>query len=54
MTMSKLEKCPNTEFFWSVFSCIRAKYGDLRSPNTGKNEPERTQNLDIFHALRLS
>ena len=24
-------KCPNTEFFWSVFSCIRTEYGDLRS-----------------------
>ena len=24
------KKCPNTEFFfWSVFSCIRTKYGDL-------------------------
>ena len=26
-----LEKCPNTDFFWSVFSCIRTEYGDLRS-----------------------
>ena len=25
------EKCPNTEFFWSVFPCIRTKYGDLQS-----------------------
>ena len=23
------EKCPNTEFFWSVFSCIWTEYGDL-------------------------
>ena len=23
------EKWPNTEFFWSVFSCIRTKHGDL-------------------------
>ena len=23
------EKCPNTEFFWSVFSCIPTEYGDL-------------------------
>ena len=23
------EKCPNTDFFWSVFSCIRTEYGDL-------------------------
>ena len=25
------EKCPNTEFFWSVFSHIRNEYRDLRS-----------------------
>ena len=24
------EKSPNTEFFWSVFSCIPTNYGDLR------------------------
>ena len=23
------EKCPNTEFFWSVFSRIGTEYGDL-------------------------
>ena len=23
------EKCPNTEFFLSVFSCIQIEYGDL-------------------------
>ena len=26
---SRREKCPNTEFFWSVFSCIRTEYRDL-------------------------
>ena len=25
------EKCPNTEFFWSVFFRIWTEYGDLRS-----------------------
>ena len=25
------EKCPNTEFFWSVFSSIWSEYGDLPS-----------------------
>ena len=24
------EKCPNKEFFWSVFSCIRTEHEDLR------------------------
>ena len=27
------EKCPNTEFFWSVFSCIQSEYSKIR---TGK------------------
>ena len=29
LKLSLLEKCPNTEFFWSVFSCIPTEYGDL-------------------------
>ena len=30
------EKCPDTEFFWSVFFRIWTKYGDLlyKSPNS--------------------
>ena len=28
---SLCKKCPNTELFWSVFSCIRTEYGDLQS-----------------------
>ena len=30
------EKCPNTKFFWSMFSCIRIEYGDLlrKSPHS--------------------
>ena len=47
-------------FFWSVFSCFQTEYGDLRmfmelifvlSPNTGKYGPEKTPNLDTFHAV---
>ena len=34
------EECPNTEFFWSVFSRIQTEYGKIR---TGKNPY-----LDIF------
>ena len=26
---SQREKCPNTEFFWSVFSRIRTEYGEI-------------------------
>ena len=28
------EKCPNTAFFWSIFSCIQSEY---RKTRTGKN-----------------
>ena len=28
-TFSMREKCPNTEFFWFIFFCIRTEYGDL-------------------------
>ena len=27
--MALREKCPNAEFFWSVFSCIWTEYRDL-------------------------
>ena len=37
------EKCPDTEFFWSVFS-----------PNTGKYGPEKAPYLDTFHAVKTS
>ena len=34
------EKCPNTELFWSVFSCIRTEDGS-----------EITAYLDAFHVV---
>ena len=37
------EKCPNTEFFLSVFFRIRV--------NTGKYGPEKTRYLDTFYAV---
>ena len=40
-------------FFWSVFSCIPIKYGDLLSSNTGKYGSEETPYLDTFHAVRV-
>ena len=36
-------------FFWSVFSCIRTEYGDLRS----KYRPEKIPYLDTFRAVFL-
>ena len=29
--LSLREKCPYSEFFWSVFSCIRTEYGERQS-----------------------
>ena len=40
------EKCPNTEFFWSVFSHIWTVYGV--SPNVGKYGPEKLRIWTIF------
>ena len=37
------KKCPNTEFFWSAFSCIWTEYG-----------PEKTPYLDTFQAVVFS
>ena len=36
------EKCPYSEFFWSVFS-----------PNVGKYGPEKTPNTKTFHAVEI-
>ena len=36
-------------YFWSVFSCIRTEYGDLRS----RYGPEITLYLDTFHAVAI-
>ena len=51
-----LEKCPDTEFYLSIFSCIRTAYGDLLqisvfSLNTAKYRPEKTLYLVTFHAV---
>ena len=40
-------KCPNTELFWSVFSCIRTEYGDIRSKYSYLVQI-RTRNNSVF------
>ena len=46
------EKCPNTEFFWSVFSRVWTEYWEtLFSLNAGKYGPELTPYLDTIHAV---
>ena len=39
---SKCEKCPYSEFFWSVFSPIRTEYGKTRT--------RKKPNTDTFYA----
>ena len=42
------QKCPNKEFFWSVFSCIQTEYGDSlrKSPYSVRiQENTHVQNL---------
>ena len=47
------KKCPYSELFWAVFSCIRTKYGvSLRIPSEcGKMRPRITPNTDTFHVV---
>ena len=43
------EKCPNSEFFWPVFSRIRTEYGEIIriSPYSGRMR-ENTPYLSVF------
>ena len=43
-----LEKCPYSEFFWSVFSCIRLEYGEIQSTNAEKYGLEEVQLRTLF------
>ena len=55
------EKCPISEFLWSVFSGIRTKYGEIRSispysalliqSKCGKMRTRKTPNTDTFQAF---
>ena len=52
--ISLREKCPNMEFFWSVFSCIRNEYRDLRSKSLysvrtqGKTDQKKLRIWTVF------
>ena len=53
------EKCPNTGFSWSVFSCIRTEYRGILlisvfSPNAGKYRPEKSPYLDTLYTVILT
>ena len=49
------EKCPDMEFFWSVFSRIWTEYGEVWSIQSecGKIWPEKIPYVDTFHAVRF-
>ena len=52
------EKCPNMEFFWSVFSAFvlnttDTSYLSVFSSNAGKYEPQKTPYLNTFHAVKV-
>ena len=46
------EKCPYSEFFWSVFSRIRPEYEDLRSKSVLIRENTDQKNSEYGHFLR--
>ena len=53
------ENCPNTEFFWSVFSCILTEYGDLRgkspySVRIQENTDHKKLRIWTLHAVMFT
>ena len=48
--MALREKCPNTEFFWYVFSCIWTQYGGLfrYSPCSVRIQENTDQKNSVF------
>ena len=47
LTFPLREKCPYSEFFWSVFSRIRTEYGEILG-NAGKYGPEKLRIRTLF------
>ena len=46
------KRCRWSEFFWSVFSCIRTVYENIRiHSECGKIRTRKTPNMDTFHAV---
>ena len=56
MNYSPREKCPYLELFWSVFSHIPTKYGEIRSvsPYTVRMRENRNQNNSEYGQLLRS
>ena len=48
------EKCPYSEFFWSVFSRVWSEYGEippLIQSECGKIRTRKIPNMETFHAV---
>ena len=57
-TQTLCEKCPYSEFYWSVFVRIQTEYVDigvflLIQSECGKIRTRKTPNTDTFHAVNL-
>ena len=57
-TLPSREKCPYSEFFWPVFSGIRAEYGLIQSISPylvrmWENTDQKTPNTYTFDAVYL-
>ena len=51
--MSLCEKCPNADFFWSLFSCIMSKYGKIRTrKNSVFEEFSHSMHLNVCAILQ--
>ena len=53
------KKCSYSELFWSAFSDIQTKYGEIRSISAysvacGKMATKITPNMDTFHAVTFT
>ena len=57
--LSLREKCPNTEFFWSVLFRIRIEYGEIRSMSPysvrmrENTDQKKIPYLETFYAVNM-
>ena len=50
--VSLREKCPYSEFFWSLFSLIRTEYGEIRRYSVWMRENAYQKNSEYGHFSR--
>ena len=57
MKQTEREKCPYSEFSWSIFSSTRTVYGEIKSIYPyfvwmRENADQKTPNEGTFHAVK--